>query len=626
MLLRMGLALAGLRGASLGVFSASADQPAGEASQPVWRHGLSLFGDLKYPPGFARFDYVDTNPPRGGSVRQGAMGTFDNFNMVPAGVKGNLAAGIQLIHDTLLLPSLDEPSSEYGLVAEALSYPPDFSSVTYRLRPQARWHDRAPITPEDVVFSFDTFKQHNPQLSAYYRHVVKAEITGEREVTFIFDTPRNRELPMILGQLAVLPKHWWQGRDGSGASRNVTATTLEPPLASGPYRIRSFEAGRTVIYERVKDYWGEDINVRRGCNNFDAMRFDYFRDPTSAFEAFKAGDLDWRVEYSAKSWATGYDFPALAEGRVVLEEFPIRNMGIMQAFAFNIRRGKFKDPRVRCAFNFAFDFESINKQIFYGQYERISSYFQGTELASSGLPQGKELELLQGLRRLVPEEVFTTAYSNPVGGSDEAARKNLLHAVELLSQAGFSVRDMRLIDLATNEPMKVEFLIQNPAFKPIILIYKAGLERLGVEVTIRLVDPTQYENRLREWDFDVVVNSWIETLSPGNEQRDYWGSTAAQTPGSRNIIGIRNHAVNALIDRVVFAGSRPELVAACRALDRVLLWNHYVVPQWTYQKLRTARWDRYGRPQVMPRYGVSAFPTIWWRDSRSVAKGGDSGG
>jgi microcin C transport system substrate-binding protein len=554
------------------------------------------------------------------------MGTFDNFNMVPAGVKGNLAAGIQLIHDTLLLPSLDEPSSEYGLVAEALSYPPDFSSVTYRLRPQARWHDRAPITPEDVVFSFDTFKQHNPQLSAYYRHVVKAEITGEREVTFIFDTPRNRELPMILGQLAVLPKHWWQGRDGSGASRNVTATTLEPPLASGPYRIRSFEAGRTVIYERVKDYWGEDINVRRGCNNFDAMRFDYFRDPTSAFEAFKAGDLDWRVEYSAKSWATGYDFPALAEGRVVLEEFPIRNMGIMQAFAFNIRRGKFKDPRVRCAFNFAFDFESINKQIFYGQYERISSYFQGTELASSGLPQGKELELLQGLRRLVPEEVFTTAYSNPVGGSDEAARKNLLHAVELLSQAGFSVRDMRLIDLATNEPMKVEFLIQNPAFKPIILIYKAGLERLGVEVTIRLVDPTQYENRLREWDFDVVVNSWIETLSPGNEQRDYWGSTAAQTPGSRNIIGIRNHAVNALIDRVVFAGSRPELVAACRALDRVLLWNHYVVPQWTYQKLRTARWDRYGRPQVMPRYGVSAFPTIWWRDSRSVAKGGDSGG
>jgi microcin C transport system substrate-binding protein len=477
-----------------------------------------------------------------------------------------------------------------------------------------------------VVFSFDAFKHNNPQLSSYYRHVVQAKITAEREVTFSFDSPGNRDLPLILGQLTVLPKHWWEGGRASGARRRIAATTLEPPLASGPYRIKRFEPGRMVVYERVKDYWGEDLNVRRGCNNFDELRFDYFRDLTSAFEAFKAGDLDWRVEYSAKTWATGYDFPALAAGRVVLEEFPIRNMGLMQAFAFNVRRPKFKDPRARRALNFAFDFESINKQIFHGQYERVSSYFQGTELASSGLPQGKELQLLQSVREHVPAEVFTTAYWNPVGGSDETARGNLLHAMELLKQAGFIVESMRLIDTATGEPMQVEFLIRNPAYKPIILIYKAALERLGIGVTIRLVDPVQYENRLRDWDFDIVVNSWVETLSPGNEQRNYWGSKAAQTPGSRNIVGISNHAVDALIDHVVFARNRAELVAAGKALDRVLLWNHYVVPQWTYQKLRTARWDRYGRPQVLPKYGVSAFPTIWWQDSQRVADTDGSGG
>jgi microcin C transport system substrate-binding protein len=622
----IGVALAGAGGTWAGGVYARGDRAPNRVSQPSWRHGLSQFGDLKYPPGFPQFDYVNANAPKGGSVRKSVMGTFDNFNMVPAGVKGNIAAGIELIHDTLLLPSLDEPSSEYGLLAEALTYPPDFSYVSYRLRPQARWHDGTPITAEDVVFSFDAFKHDNAQLSSYYRHVVQAKITAEREVTFSFDSPGNRELPLILGQLTVLPKHWWEGDDASGARRKIAATTLEPPLASGPYRIKRFEPGRTIVYERVKDYWGEDLNVRRGCNNFDELRFDYFRDLTSAFEAFKAGDLDWRVEYSAKTWATGYDFPALAAGRVVLEEFPVRNMGLMQAFAFNVRRPKFKNPQARRALNFAFDFESINKQIFHGQYERVSSYFQGTELASSGLPQGKELELLQSVREHVPAEVFTKAYWNPVGGSDETARGNLLHGMELLKQAGFRVENLQLIDTATGEPMQVEFLIRNPGYKPIILIYKAALERLGIGVTVRLVDPVQYENRLREWDFDIVVNSWIETLSPGNEQRDYWGSNAAQRPGSRNIVGISNHAVDALIDHVVFARNRAELVAATKALDRVLLWNHYVVPQWTYQKLRTARWDRYGRPQVLPKYGVSAFPTIWWRDAQLVAKSDGSGG
>jgi microcin C transport system substrate-binding protein len=588
------------------------------ADEPALRHGLSPFGDLKYPSGFSRFDYVDPAAPKGGRVREAALGTYDNFNIVVAGLKGNLAAGIDLIYDSLLLPSLDEASSAYGLLAEAVVVPDDFSFVRYRLREAARWHDGAAVTPEDVVFSFDAFKQHNPRLSSYYRHVIKAEITSQCEITFTFDSAGRRELPQIVGELNVLPRHWWQANAPSGARRHIAATTLESPLGSGPYRIKSFEPGRTVVYERVRDYWGNALNVRCGCNNFDELRFDYFRDQVIAFEAFKAGDLDWHQENSSRRWATGYDFPALNRGRVVREEFPIRSVGIMQAFAFNIRRHKFKDARVRRAFNFAFDFESINKEIFYGQYQRIASYFQGTELASSGLPEGKELELLEPLRDDVPAEMFTTAYNNPVAGNPQAARENLLHAMQLMNEAGWSVRDMQLTGPA-GEPVEVEFLIQNPGFKPPILIYKAALERLGIGVTVRLVDSVQYQNRLRSWDFDIVVDFWPETLSPGNELRSYWGSRAAGTPGSRNSVGIRNAAVDALIDRIVRSANRNELTAATKALDRVLLWNHYVVPQWSYDKVRTARWDKFGHPEAMPRYGISAFPTIWWWDAQRVA-------
>lgn len=592
---------------------------AAKPKEPSWRHAASLFGDLKYPPGFAHFDYVNPAAAKGGRVRQSAPGTYDNFNIVTEGLKGNLAAGIDLIYDTLLLPSLDEPSSAYGLLAEALSYPDDFSWVLYRLRPEARWHDGSPVTPEDVVFSLKVFKDHSPRLGAYYRHVVKAEITGKREITFTFDRPGLRELPQLLGQLTLLPKHWWEANSAAGVRRSIESTTLEVPLGSGPYRIKSFEPGRSIAYERVNDYWGKDLNVRRGCNNFDELRFTYFRDLTIAFEAFKAGDLDWHVERSAKNWAA-YQFPALKQGSVRREEFPIRNMGLMQAFAFNIRRPKFKDPRVRRAFNFAFDFEAVNREFFFGQYQRISSYFQGTELASSGLPQGKELEFLTKLRDQIPEEVFTTSYWNPLARGTEEARSNLLRAMELLEESGLAVREMRLIDVATEEPMDVEFLLDNPAFVPSVLFYKTSLRRLGIVVSARLVDSVQYENRVRQRDFDITVAVWPETLSPGNEQRHYWGSHAADVLGSRNLIGIKNPAVDALIEHVVSARDRAELVAATKALDRVLLWNHYVVPQWTYTNLRTARWDKLGRPQVMPKYGVAAFPTIWWWDERRMAR------
>jgi microcin C transport system substrate-binding protein len=590
------------------------------AQENSWLHAVSLFGKLKYPAQFAHFDYINPHAPKLGSVRQGAFGTYDNFNVVVAGWKGDLAAGIDLVHESLLTPSLDEVSAEYGLIAEAVSYPPDFSSVAFRLRAQARWHDGRPITPQDVIFSFQAFKTHSPQLSAYYRHVSKAEVTDEREVTFTFDGPGYRELPLIVGQLTILPKHWWEATDKSGKHRDVAETTLEPPLGSGPYRINTFEAGNSIVYERVKGYWGGNLNVRIGHNNFDALRFDYFRDLTVLFQAFKADDLDWHLENTAENWATGYDFPAVRDKQVVREEFAIRNVGVMQAFAFNTRLAKFKDPRLRRAFNFAFDFESINRDIFYGQYTRIASYFQGTELACSGLPQGRELEILDAFRGEVPAEVFTTPYWNPVGGNPQADDHNLLEAMRLLEAAGFAVRDLKLVDVKTGEPFRVEFLLAAPTYERFVLYYRDSLERLGIDVAVRVVDAVQYENRLRNWEFDIVIAFWGETLTPGNEQRDYWGSRAATTPGSRNLIGIADKAVDGLIDRVVLATDHDELVAATRALDRVLLWHHYVVPQWTYGYVRTARWDRFAKPDIMPIYGLSAFPEIWWWDAERAAK------
>jgi microcin C transport system substrate-binding protein len=584
---------------------------------PAWQHGLSLFGDLKYPAGFPHFEYVNPSAPKGGTVRQAAFGTYDNFNLVVAGWKGKLAVGLDLIYERLLMPSMDEASAEYGLLAQAVTHPGDFSSVTYRLHPGARWHDGQPVTAGDVIFSFDVFKKNNPQLSAYYRRVIKAEATGEREIRFTFDSPKNRELPQTVGQLTILPKHWWQANE---PRRDIAATTLESPLGSGPYRIKDFEPGRTITYEQVENYWGKDLNVRIGRDNFAELRFEYFRDFTVEFEAFKADQFDWYEEHSAKNWATGYDFPAVEEKRVVLEEFPIRNMGVMQAFVLNIRRRKFSRPQVRRALNFAFDFERTNKQIFYGQYKRIASYFEGTELACSGLPRGSELEILKTVRADVPLEVFTTPYSNPVGGNADAARNNLREAKKLMELAGFSVRDFKLVDTATGEPLTIEFLPANSAYERVVLVYKQSLERLGIGVTVRTVDDAQYQNRLRHWDFDIVIESWTETLSPGNEQRDYWGSQAAVAPGSRNIVGIANKAVDSLINKVVFAKDREELVAATRALDRVLLWNHYVVPQWIYGKVRTVRWDRFAKPDRMPTYGLSAFPTIWWWDAQRATE------
>src|SRR4029077_16937295 len=467
------------------IFAAQAQD---KTQDKQWRHGLSLFGGLKYPPGFKQFDYVNANAPKGGAAREISTGTFDNFNVTIADVKGNLAGSVGLIYDRLLTSSLDEVSTAYGLLAESVSHPDDYSSASYRLRAEAKWHDGTPVTPEDVIFSFTAFKKNSPYSAAYYRHVVKAEKTGDREVTFTFDGPGNRELPQIVGELIVLPKHWWEGTDKNGKKRDIGETTLEPPLGSSTYRIKDFSPGRSIAYERVKDHWGKDLNVNIGRGNFDELRIEYFRDTLVALEAFKADAVDWRTENSAKNWAMAYDFPAVADNRVLKEEFPIRSSGLMQGFAFNTRRAKFADQRVRRAFNCAFDFEEMNKQIFYAQYTRIASYFQGLELASTGLPAGRELEILETVRDKVPAEVFTTPYTNPVNGNPENVRNNLREALRLFKAAGYEVRDQRLVNTATGEPYTVEFLAEDPSFERVFLFYKPSLDRLGIGVTVRTVD------------------------------------------------------------------------------------------------------------------------------------------
>jgi microcin C transport system substrate-binding protein len=445
------------------------------AGHHTWRHGIAKFGELKYPATFKQFDYINPKAPKGGAASQIALGTYDNFNTVVAGVKGTLVQGIDLLYDTLLVSALDEVSSAYGLLAESVSYPNNFASATFRLRPEAKWQDGKPVTPDDVIFSFDAYKKISPQAGASYRHIVKAEKTGDREITFTFDGTGHRDLPQIVGQLTILPKHWWEGADKDGKKRNIEETTLEIPVGSGPYKIKEFSPAHNIVYERAKDYWGRTINVNVGRDNLDELKFEYFRDATVAIEAFKGDLVDWRTENSAKSWATAYDFPAVSEKRVILEEFPINNVGVMQAFAFNLRRNKFKDPRVRLAFNYAFDFEEMNKKIFFGQYKRTASYFEGTELAATGVPSGRELELLETVRDKVPPELFTKPYANPVGGDATAVRNNLREALRLLREAGYEVRNQQVVNAKTGEPFEVEFLANAPLFERVFLFYKPSL-------------------------------------------------------------------------------------------------------------------------------------------------------
>ncbi|MEQ8268492.1 MAG: extracellular solute-binding protein [Parvibaculum sp.] len=589
------------------VSSASAT---GAPDPTVPRHGSSLFGELKYGPDFKHFDYVNPEAPKGGELRYGAFGSFDSLNGFI--VKGQAAAGLGMIYDTLMTPSMDEPASEYGLIAESVRHPKDFSSVTYTLRPQARWHDGEKVTPDDVVWTFEALKKNHPFYNAYYANVVKAEKSAEHEVTFTFNQKGNRELPQIVGQLPVLPKHYWTGKNAKGQPRNFAETTIEPPLGSGPYEVGNVQPGRAITYQRVEDYWARDLPVNAGTNNFDRVRFEYYRDPTVALEALKGDRVDFRIENSAKNWATAYNVPPVKRGDLKLEEVPSLNPAGMQAFIFNIRRDKFKDPRVRAAFNWAFDFEWMNKTLFYGQYTRTNSYFANSELAASGLPKGRELDLLKEFKSDLPPKIFTEPYRNPSTDGSGNNRANLRKAAALLKEAGWTVRDGKLVD-GKGETMTVEFLLDQPTFERVVAPFQQSLEKLGIQSTVRTVDTSQYQNRTDNRDFDIIVESFPQSLSPGNEQREFWGCEAAGAPGSRNSIGICDPVVEKIIDRVIYAESRTELVAASKALDRVLLAGHYLIPHWYSPNTRLAYWSRLKHPENMPPYSFG-FPTIWWMD------------
>ena len=582
-----------------------------KAQEQTFQIGTSSIGELKYKPGFKRFDYVNPDAPKGGTLNLSTTGTFDTFN--PLLSKGELADGSPLVFETLTKSADDELLASYGLLAEGVSYPADFSSATFRLRAEAKWADGQSVTPEDVIFSLDKAKELNPLLSNYYKHVAKAEKTGDRDVTFTFDEKGNKELPNILGQLTILPKHWWEGTGSDGKPRDIGKTTLEPPMGSGPYKIAAFTAGSTVRYELRDDYWGKDLNVNVGQNNFRNITYTFFGDRDVEFEAFRAGNVDYRQENQASRWATAYDFPAVKDGRVIREEVPnaLRSVGIMQALTPNTRRDQFKDPRVREALNYAFDFEDLNKNLAYNAFKRIDSYFWGTELAASGLPQGRELEILQGMKDQVPPEVFTTPYTNPVAGDPQKLRDNLKTAIGLFKEAGYELKGNRMVNSKTGQPMSFEILLSNSSFERSVMPFANNLKKIGIEARLRTVDASQYTNRVRSFDYDMIWSIWGETMNPGNEQMDYWGSQAATQQGSRNYAGISNPAIDALIKMIIFAPNRDEQVAAIKAMDRVLLANHYVVPLFYSNNSRLAYWDRMAHPAELPEYSIG-FPEVWW--------------
>jgi microcin C transport system substrate-binding protein len=446
----------------------------------------------------------------------------------------------------------------------------------------------------------------------YYGSVGKVEKTGERTVKFTFKEGENRELPLILGQLVVLPKHYWSGRD-------FESTTLEPPLGSGAYRIASFEPNRNVVLERVKDYWAQNLGVKKGTGNYDKMRFEYYRDTTVALEAFKAGNIDVRSENSAKNWATAYDTPAVRDGLIVKQDFDHSRTAGMQGFVFNLRKLLFQDPKVRQAIAQGLDFEWSNRALFHGMYKRTRSFFDNSELAATGQPEGEEKAILERLKDKLPPEVLTTSYEPPETDGSGNMRGNLRKASKLLKEAGWKIdkKTRKLVHAKTGQPFTFEILLVSPLFERIVLPFNKNLARLGIDVTVRTVDTAQYRQRLTEFDYDVVVGSWGQSLSPGNEQRDYWTTESATRPRSRNLSGIKNPAIDELVELLISAPTRESLVARTRALDRALQWSHIVVPHWHIAYDRIARWDKFGIPKKIPVQGV--VTSTWWIDPEKEA-------
>ncbi len=565
------------------------------------QHGISMYGDLKYPQGFQHFDYVNPDAPKGGSVSEDALGTFDSFNAFI--IKGAPAAGIGLIYDSLLTKAQDEPFSLYGLLAESLEVADDRSWIIFNLNPAARFSDGVPVTADDVVYTFKLLREQGaPFYRSYYHDIADIEALSSQRVKFTFSASENRELALIVGEVSILPKHYWEGRDFSKPG-------LEIPVGSGPYLIDSFDAGRTITYRRNPDYWGADLPVNRGRFNFDTIRYDYYKDGNVALEAFKGGEYDFRQETSSKQWATGYTGAVFDQGKIIKRNLVHENPTGMQAFILNTRKPYFSDSRVREALAYAFDFEWTNQNIFYNAYARTNSFFSNSEMAASALPTEKELEILEPIRNQVPPEVFTQVYKAPSTNGDGNIRGQLRKALRLLKSAGWVLKDGLLLG-PDGKQMTFEILLVQPALERVVAPFARNLERMGIKPTIRIIDASQYINRVRSFDFDVIVSGFGQSNSPGNEQREFWHSTTADQPGSRNMIGIKNPAIDYLIDQIIQAPDREQLVLRTRALDRVLLWNHYVIPQYHINSYRVAFWDKFEIPKIRPKYSLG-FDT-WW--------------
>ena len=574
-------------------------------------HGIAMHGAPKYGPAFAHLDYANPDAPKGGTLRLGVTGSFDTLN--PFIIKGVPAAGRHYVFESLLKRTWDEPFSLYGSIAASVEVPDDRSWVAFTLRPEARWHDGSPITADDVVFSFETLRdQGRPNHRLFYGKVAHIERPDPRTVKFVFGPEGDRELPLIMGLMPIISKAYYTAAD-------FTKSTLEPPLGNGPYRIESVDPGRSIVYRRVTDYWARDLPINRGHYNFERVRYDYYRDSTVLMEAFTSGDYDLRREGSAVRWATAYGIPAVADGRVKRELLPHRRPAGMRAFVFNTRRALFADRRVREALGFAFDFEWLNENLLHGAYVRTDSYFANSELASRGAPSVREQALLTPYRGRLADEVFTRAFVPPATDGTGNVRENLKAARALLGEAGWRVREGALRDGASRA-FAFEIMLVRPDNERIALAYMRNLERLGISARVRTVDTAQYEARRRAYDYDMIIHRWGVTLSPGNEQAYYWGSEAAVREGTRNYAGISDPAIDGLIAHVTAARERASLVAGIRALDRALLWGHYVVPLYHLTSDRVAYWDLFGRPQLTPLYGYVI--ETWWRDpARAAALG-----
>ena len=581
------------------------------AAQAEPQHGIAMHGAPKYGPGFANLDYVNPNAPQGGELRLAVTGSFDSLH--PFIIKGRSAAGRQYVFESLLKRVWDEAFSLYGLIAETVETPADRSWVEFKLRADARWADGTPITVDDVVFSMETLRdQGRPNHRLFYKKVAKVERPGPRTVRFTFAADSDdRELPLIMGLMPILSKSYFEDIE-------FNETTLTPLMGSGPYRVASVDAGRAIVYERNPDYWGRDLAVNRGQNNFDTVRYEYFRDANVLMEAFKAGEYDLRVEPSAQRWATAYGFPAVQDGSVVLETLPNSRPSGMRGFVFNTRRDIFKDARVREALGFVFDFEWTNATLLQGAYTRTVSYFDNSELAATGVPEGAELALLDPFRGQIPDAIFTEPFVLPATDGSGNIRANMRAAVRLLGEAGWRIEDGKLVGGADNKPMEFELLLISPSYEKIALAFARNLERLGVTANVRTVDSAQYQARRTDFDYDMIINRWGISLSPGNEQSFYWGTDAADEAGSRNYMGVQDPAVDALIAKVTGAADRQGLVDAMRALDRVLLSGHYLIPLYHLKNDRVAYWNRLGHPEVTPVYGFVL--ETWWQDPDKAAR------